>query len=158
MQTRLPACLFGAFCPFRLGGRQPACVSKTKNPSKPHRWQVPCSFAGTEMRPDKKRPAENTCRIVKGLDAVWAYFCPSKPYLPLSINGNYYTENLSVWQVLWQHLPRNFTLFLPACGCTRPGRRQIHPHPGRCGSAGSAYYRSTGCASPPGACPASPVP
>ena len=37
--------------------------------------------------PDKKRPAENTCRIVKGLDAVWAPFCPSKPCLPLSFDG-----------------------------------------------------------------------
>ena len=87
-QTRLTACLSGAFCPFRLGGRQPACVSKTKNHSKIHRWQVPCSFVGAEMCPDKKRPAENTCRIVKGLDAVWAHFCPSKPCLPLSIDGN----------------------------------------------------------------------
>ena len=40
------------------------------------------------MGPDKKRPAENTCRIVKGLDAVWAHFCPPKPCLPLSIDGN----------------------------------------------------------------------
>ena len=104
-QTRLPACLSGAFCPFRLGGRQPrskgtslgsigenmptqqACGSKSKNHSKIHRWQVRSSFAGAEMCPDKKRPAENTCRIVKGLDAVWAHFCPSKPCLPLSIDG-----------------------------------------------------------------------
>ena len=74
----------GAFCP---GGRQPACVSKTKNHSKIHCWQVPCSFVGAEMCPDKKRPAENTCRIVKGLDAVWAHFCLSKPCLPLLIDG-----------------------------------------------------------------------
>mgnify|MGYP001344696070 CR=1 FL=1 len=67
---------------------QPACVSKTKNHSKIHRWQVRSSFAGAEMCPDKKRPAENTCRIVKGLDAVWAHFCPSKPCLPLSIDGS----------------------------------------------------------------------
>ena len=105
-QTRLPACLSGAFCSFRLGLRQPrskgtslgsigenmptqqACVSKTKNHSKIHRWQVRSSFAGAEMCPDKKRPAENTCRIVKGLDAVWAHFCPSKPCLPLSIDGS----------------------------------------------------------------------
>ncbi len=39
------------------------------------------------MCPDKKRPAENTCRIVKGLDAVWAHFCPSKPCLLLSIDA-----------------------------------------------------------------------
>ena len=87
-QTRLTACLSGAFCSFRLGGRQPACVSKTKNHLKIHRWQVRSSFAGAEMRSDKKRPAENTCRIVKGLDAVWAHFCPSKPCLPLSIDGS----------------------------------------------------------------------
>ena len=61
---------------------------KTKNHSKIHRWQVRSSFAGAEMCPDKKRPAENTCRIVKGLDAVWAHFCPSKPCLPLSIDGS----------------------------------------------------------------------
>ena len=42
------------------------------------------------MRPDKERPAENTCRIVKGLDAVWAHFCPSKPCLPLSSDGREY--------------------------------------------------------------------
>ena len=39
------------------------------------------------MCPDKKRPAGNTCRIAKGLDAVWAHFCPSKPCLPLSTDG-----------------------------------------------------------------------
>ena len=39
------------------------------------------------MCADKKWPAENTCRIVKGLDAVWAHFCPSKPRSSLSING-----------------------------------------------------------------------
>ena len=114
-QTRLPACLSGAFCPFRLGGRQPrskgtslssigenmptqpACVSKTKNHSKIHRWQVRSSFAGAEMCPDEKRPAENTCRIVKGLDAVWTHFCPPKPCLPLSIDGkkiNWFTQKI----------------------------------------------------------------
>ena len=86
-QTRLTACLSGTFCSFRLGLRQQACGSKTKNHSKIHRWQVRSSFAGAEMCPDKKRPAENTCRIVKGLDAVWAHFCPTKPCLPLSIDG-----------------------------------------------------------------------
>ena len=86
-QTRLTACLSGAFCSFRLGLRQQACGSKTKNHSKIHRWQVRSSFAGAEMCPDKKRPAENTCRIVKGLDAVWAHFCPPKPCLPLSSDG-----------------------------------------------------------------------
>ena len=86
-QTRLTACLSGAFCSFRLGLRQQACGSKTKNHSKIHRWQVQSSFAGAEMCPDEKKPAENTCRIVKGLDAVWAHFCPPKPCLPLSSDG-----------------------------------------------------------------------
>ena len=36
-QTRLSPRLFGAFFPFRLGLRQQACVSKTKNHSKNHR-------------------------------------------------------------------------------------------------------------------------
>ena len=55
------------------------------------------------MGPDKKRPAENTCRIVKGLDAVWAHFCPPKPCLPLSIDGNkpyYYKLNVSETETL----------------------------------------------------------
>ena len=39
------------------------------------------------MRTDEERPEENTCRIVKGLDVVWAYFCPSKPCLNLSTDG-----------------------------------------------------------------------
>ena len=46
------------------------------------------SFVGAEMCPNKKRPAGNTCRIAKGFDAVWAHFCPSKPCLPLSIDGS----------------------------------------------------------------------
>ena len=44
-------------------------------------------FCRAEMCPDKERPAGNTCRISKGHDAVWAHFCPSKPCLPLSIDG-----------------------------------------------------------------------
>ena len=92
----MPTCLSVAFCPFRLGGRQPACVSKAKKHSKIHRRQVRSSFAGAEMGPDKKRPAENTCRIVKGLDAVWAHFCPPKPCLPLSIDGAFHNKKVHV--------------------------------------------------------------
>ena len=51
-------------------------------------------FAGAEMCPDKKKPTENTCCIVKGLDAVWAHFCPSKPCLPLSIDGTFVSLQL----------------------------------------------------------------
>ena len=38
------------------------------------------------MYPGKERPA-GKCRILKGLDAVWGHFCPSKPCLPLLIDG-----------------------------------------------------------------------
>ena len=130
-QTRLPACLSGAFCPFRLGLRQPrskgtslgsigenmptqqACVSKTKNHTKTRRWQVRGSFAGAEMCPDKKRPAENTCHIVKGLDAVWAHFCPSKPCLPLSSDGSVSTNRLP--------LHPGFLCISEKCGCPLDG-------------------------------------
>ena len=64
---RLSACLFGAFRPFRLGGRQPACASKAKNRTKTHRRQVLRSFAGAEMRPDKERPAGHTGVWPRGL-------------------------------------------------------------------------------------------
>ena len=127
-QTRLTACLSGAFCSFRLGLRQPrskgtslgsigenmptqpACISKAKNHSKIHRWQVHSSFVGAEMCPDKKRPAGNTCRIAKGFDAVWAHFCPSKPCLPLSIDG---MEQYST-------LPAEFHPCLRNCALRRP--------------------------------------
>ena len=133
-QTRLTACLSGAFCSFRLGLRQPrskgtslgsigenmptqqACGSKTKNHSKIHRWQVRSSFAGAEMCPDKKRPAENTCRIVKGLDAVWAHFCPSKPCLPLSSDGSVSTNRLP--------LHPGFLCISEKCGCPLDGNEK----------------------------------
>ena len=79
--------LFGAFCPFHLGGRQPACVSKAKNHSKIHRCQVRSSFAGAEAYPNKESSAENTCRIAKELDTVWVHLRPSKPCLTLLIDG-----------------------------------------------------------------------
>ena len=127
-QTGLSARLSGAFCSFRLGLRQPrskgtslgsigenmptqpACISKAKNHSKIHRWQVHSSFVGAEMCPDKKRPAGNTCRIAKGFDAVWAHFCPSKPCLPLSIDG---MEQYST-------LPAEFHPCLRNCALRRP--------------------------------------
>ena len=115
-QTRLTACLSGAFCSFRLGLRQQACGSKTKNHSKIHRWQVRSSFAGAEMCPDKKRPAENTCRIVKGLDAVWAHFCPSIPCLPLSSDGSVSTNRLP--------LHPGFLCISEKCGCPLDGNEK----------------------------------
>jgi len=62
--------LFGAFCPFLLGGRQPACVQKNKNPSKIQGCPMRSSSAGAEMLADKEKAAENTLCILKGFDAV----------------------------------------------------------------------------------------
>ena len=58
------------------------------------------------MCPDKKRPAGNTCRIAKGLDAVWAHFCPSKPCLPLSTDGiiTNYDPRKACWQLTLESL------------------------------------------------------
>lgn len=58
-----------------------------KKHSKTHRWQVLCSFVGAEIRSAKENPLDHTCRMVKGIDAVWANFCPSKPRLPSFIGG-----------------------------------------------------------------------
>ncbi|MDY5595436.1 MAG: hypothetical protein SPF59_07255, partial [Oscillospiraceae bacterium] len=46
------------------------------------------SFAGAEKRSGNEKPAENTCCIVKGFEAEWAFFCPSKPYMPFSSVAN----------------------------------------------------------------------
>ena len=82
---------FLSFSPWRAPAR--LCLKNQKSP-KIHRWRVRSSFAGAEMCPEKKRPTENTCCIVKGLDAVWAHFCPSKPYLPLSSDGTFVSLQL----------------------------------------------------------------
>ena len=76
---------FLPFSPWRAPAR--LRLKKQKSLENPLLTGAP-QFCRTEMCPDKKRPAENTCRIVKGLDVVWAHFCPSKPCLPLSIDGN----------------------------------------------------------------------
>ena len=67
---RRTASLFGAFCPFVLGGRQPACVQKNKNPLKIQGCPMRSSSAGAEMLADKEKAAENTLCILKGFDAV----------------------------------------------------------------------------------------
>ena len=69
-------------------------------------------FCRAEMCSGKERPAGNTCRISKGLDAVWAHFCPSKPCLPLSIDGMvsyYYT---AIIKYVNKKLKTNVRLFL----------------------------------------------
>ena len=67
---RRTASLFGAFCPFLLGRRQPACVQKNNNPSKIQGCPMRSSSAGAEMLADKEKAAENTLCILKGFDAV----------------------------------------------------------------------------------------
>ncbi len=67
---RRTASLFSAFCPFLLGGRQPACVQKNKNPSKIQGCPMRSNSAGAEMLADKEKAAENTLCILKVFDAV----------------------------------------------------------------------------------------
>ena len=39
------------------------------------------------MRSGNEKPAGNTLCIGKDFEAAWAYFCPSKPCVSLSIDG-----------------------------------------------------------------------
>ena len=68
-------------------------ASKTKNHTKIHRCQVQSSFAVAEKRSDDEKAAGNALCIYKAFEDVWAFFCPSKPCVSLSIEGN-----LSVWE------------------------------------------------------------
>ena len=45
------------------------------------------SFAEAEKRSDDEKAAGNTLCIYKAFEDVWAFFCPSKPCLSLSIEG-----------------------------------------------------------------------
>ena len=62
------------------------------------------------MWPDDEKAAENTYCIVKDFEEVWAHFCPSKPCLPLSIDG---MEQYST-------LPAEFHPCLRNCALRRP--------------------------------------
>ena len=65
---RRTASPFGAFCPFLLGGRQPACVQKNKNPSKIQGCPMRSSSAGAEMLADKeKSPQRILCVFSRAL-------------------------------------------------------------------------------------------
>ena len=75
------------FALFALTGVSPPAPQKTKITRKFIADRCKAVLPEFQMRTDKERPEENTCCIVKGLDAVWAYFCPSKPCLPLSTDG-----------------------------------------------------------------------
>ena len=59
-----------------------------KNHSKIQSCQVQSSFAVAEKRSDDEKTAGNTLCIYKVFEDVWAFFCPSKPCVSLSIEGN----------------------------------------------------------------------
>ena len=44
-------------------------------------------FCRSRNIPRQGKPRREYCRIAKGLDAVWGHFCPTKPCLPLLIDG-----------------------------------------------------------------------
>ena len=45
------------------------------------------------MRSGNEKSAGNTLCIGKGFEAAWAFFCPSKPCVSLSIDGNKRSAN-----------------------------------------------------------------
>ena len=45
------------------------------------------------MRSGNEKPAGNTLCIGKGFEAAWAFFCPSKPCVSLSIEGTILNNN-----------------------------------------------------------------
>ena len=52
-------------------------------------------FCRSRNVPRQGKTCRGYCRILKGLDAVWGHFCPSKPWLPLSIDGTETAQNRS---------------------------------------------------------------
>ena len=51
-------------------------------------------FCRSRNVPRQGKTRREYCRILKGLDAVWGHFCPSKPCLPLSIDGTFSAARL----------------------------------------------------------------
>ena len=69
---------------FTVVGADPPASQKTlENPSLAGALQ----FCRSRNSFSQGKPLDHTCRMVKGLDAVWAYFCPSKPRSPSFIGG-----------------------------------------------------------------------
>ena len=52
------------------------------------------SFSGAEKRSGNEKPAGNTLCIGKGFEAAWAFFCPSKPCVSLSIDGTIFRRSV----------------------------------------------------------------
>ena len=61
----------------------PASQNTLENPSLAGALQ----FCRSRNSFSQGKPLDHTCRMVEGLDAVWANFCPSKPRLPSFIGG-----------------------------------------------------------------------
>ena len=76
------------FALFALAGASPPAAQKPKitRRSIAGRCGQFCRSRNVSRQGKARR---EYCRIVKGLDAVWAHFCPSKPCLPSSIDGNF---------------------------------------------------------------------
>ena len=80
------------------------------------------------MCPDKKRPAGNTCRIAKGLDAVWVHFCPSKPCLPLSTDGKEASRNQKELNEIRRRFKLDKNSISRIYGCYVNSSREIIAH------------------------------
>ena len=50
------------------------------------------------MRSGNEKPAGNTLCIGKGFEAAWAFFCPSKPCVSLSIDGIFVVDHGEIVQ------------------------------------------------------------
>ena len=69
---------------FTVVGADPPASQKTlENPSLAGALQ----FCRSRNLFSQGKPLDHTCRMVKGLDAVWATFCPLKPRSPSFIGG-----------------------------------------------------------------------
>ena len=56
-----------------------------------------------------KKPAGNTDRIAKGFAEAWVHFYPSKPYLPVSIDGPN-SRAVTDRSIQWEDLFRRTTM------------------------------------------------
>ena len=74
------------FALFALVGVSPPASQKVKSTRIPIAGRCG-QFCRSRNVSRQGKARREYCRIVKGLDAVWAHFCPSKPRLPLSTDG-----------------------------------------------------------------------
>ena len=105
------------FALFALAGASPPAAQKPKitRRSIAGRCGQFCRSRNVSRQGKARR---EYCRIVKGLDAVWAHFCPSKPCLPSSIDGIVSTEE----QGGKKEQAGSGCLFFAVRSCFAPGR------------------------------------